>query len=168
MWNVIPEQIYNRIWTILDTDPDLSYFKTKQRGFFPRGGQVSQDQFPWLFMEDLGMSGIEGYRMPMNWQSDFTIAVVLMTYADAGDIESIVVGGGDNVNKGILQMQGDVANVLWKHHKGGIGVNGVIKWTIARSGTPSLLNIQRLLMSDFIRGRQIDIAFNISEVESIS
>lgn len=170
MFDAIPKPIYDRLFAILEAaaagSGTLSYFKTMQRAFFPRAENLlAPTLYPWLFIEFGGISGIDLHRFPANWKYEFTIAVVYMTFADRGDVTDLVFSADGNTNKGVGDITADLGSVLWGGNKADFGVEGIIDWTIGRVGYPSVLNIQRLLLSEYIRGLQMDLVFKISETD---
>lgn len=164
-----PGLIYDRLFEIIDTDATFDYCKLKQRGFNPRSENLlSPTMYPWIFIEYVSQSAIEPYRHPRVWTYEQTFGVICMTLADRADFDSVVYreSNSQNVNKGVGDMIADVQKVLWQHHED-FGETGdtLLKWTIGRVGTPSVLQVQRILMSEFVRGLQIDVTFQIVESE---
>lgn len=171
MFDAIPKAIYDRLFTILETAAEgagtLSYFKTMQRAFFPRSENLlAPTLYPWLFIEIGGYSEIDLYRYPNNWSYELIIPIVYMTFADRGDVTDLVFSEDGNTNKGIGDITADLGPVVWAH-KNDFGVSvpnaSITDWKIGRVGYPNVLNIQRLLLSEYIRGLQMDLVFKISE-----
>lgn len=164
-----PELIYNRLFEIIENDSTFDYCKLKQRGFHPRDPNLlSPTMYPWIFIEYVSQTGIEPYRMPRVWTYEQTIGIVCMSLADRADFDSVVFRETDskNVNPGVGNMVADVQKVLWTHHEDfGIAGDTLLKWNISRIGTPSVLQVQMLLMSEFVRGLQIDLVYQIVESE---
>jgi len=161
---VIPNSIYNKVNELINTDSRLNYFETKQSGFYPRGETLLVPAiFPWIFTEMGGMNTIEWARSSAVWRYEYIVNVVAMTHADKGDPTTLIVGDGTNVNKGIQDIASDLVDVFWEKKVSRFDVPGVRDFTIRRVGQPSVLNVQRLLMSPFIRGIQIDLAFLVEE-----
>ena len=167
MFQTAPKAIYDQMFSILDTDSNLDYIVTKQRGFYPRDpDSISPHLYPWAFIEFGGYSTVEPYRSPTRWVYDFTIALVVMAYADKGNIDDMVFRDDDSKQaKGIGDIVADLGNVYWgyKESRFGLQGQGIQDWDIARVGTPSVLSVQRLLMSPYIRGVQMDFVFEIME-----
>lgn len=166
MFETIPKAIYDKIFDIISTNSTFDYVKTKQRGFVPLDENLlNPTLYPWIFTEFGGFTQVECIRMPNVWSYNMTINIVCMTFADMGDIDSLVFNSDSgNINKGVVQMAGDVGDVLWNKYKsGGYGISGIRDWTISRVGTPGIMNIQGLLMSPLIRGIQIDLVIQIEE-----
>jgi len=164
MFSTIPKQIYDRLFAILSTAPTLNYFKTKQRAY----AEVSADLlaptlYPWFFIDEGSISNLEVHRFPKNWVYQFIVPIVYMSFADKGKTTDLVFSQNLNANKGTGDMTADIGNVLWAH-KNDFGVQGVIDWTIGRVGTPDVLTVQRILVNPLVRGRQMDLVFQISEV----
>lgn len=159
-----PELIYKRMFEIL-SDSYFDYFQTRQEGFYPRADNlVNPTLYPWVFIEEGGTSDIEVIRFPMVWQYSYTVALVAMTCADKGDPTSLVFNDGTNDKKGIGNIRSDIGNKFWEHKIDfGIAGNTLRDWRIIRTGTPSILNVQRLLVHPLIRGVQFDFVFQINE-----
>ena len=161
---VIPNNIYNKVNELIDTDVRLNYFETKQPGFYPRGENLLvPTMYPWIFTEMGGMNTIESARSPAVWHYEYIVNVVAMTHADKGDPTTLIIGDGTNVNKGIQDIASDLVDIFWEKKVSRFDVLGVRDFTIRRVGQPSVRNVQRLLMSPFIRGIQIDLAFLVEE-----
>ena len=167
----VSKLIYNRLYEILEdaSETDLSYCKLLQRGFHPTAENLlAPTMYPWVFIEYVSQSNITIQRMPTVWQYELTIGIVALTLADRSDFDSIVYkeDGSKNTNPGIGDMVEDIQSVLWAHHND-FGVPGgvVQNWTISRIGMPSVLHVQALMMSEFVRGLQIDVTFQIVERE---
>lgn len=160
-----PQLIYERMFEILE-DSEFDYFETRQKGFYPRADNlVSPNLYPWAFIEEGGMSDIEVIRFPMVWEYNYTVILIAMTCADRGDPTSLVFNDGTNEKKGIGDIRQDIGGKYWEHKIDfGVAGNSLRDWRITRvSNTPSILNIQRLLVHPFIRGIQFDFVFQINE-----
>lgn len=164
MFETIPKLVYNAVYNILVDHATFSYIQTKQRGFIPKSGDILHPSlYPWVFIEFGGFTTIELLRMPTVWEYEFTVHMVAMTVADRGDVESLVYNDGSNVKKGIGDIAADIGTVFWLRKNDQLGISGVRDWNIARVGTPSVLSVQRLLASEFVRGIQVDFVFQINE-----
>lgn len=165
MFSTTPKAVYDRLFTILDESVTLNYFNTRQKGFFPRSENLlAPTLYPWLFTEIGGFSEIGIYRYPRNWTYELTIPIVYMTFADRGDVVDMVSSDNGNANKGVIDMTADIGEVVWAY-KTDFGVAGVVDWNIVRVGTPNILSVQRLLMSEYVRGLQMDLVFQIQKVD---
>lgn len=168
----VSKLVYNRLYEILEdaTETDLSYLELLQRGFHPTSENLlAPTMYPWVFIEYVSQSNISIHRAPTVWKYELTLGIVALTLADRSDFDSIVYREDDskNTNPGIGDMIEDIQSVLWAHHNDfGIPGGVVNNWTIARIGAPSVLQVQALMMSDLVRGLQIDVTFNIVERES--
>jgi hypothetical protein len=160
----IINDVYDAVNDLIDSDSRLSYFATKQRGFFPRGENLLvPTMYPWLFTEMGGLGTLSVARSPAVWRYEYIVNVVAMTHADKGDPTTLVVGDGTNDNKGIQDIAQDLLAIFWEKKISKFDVVGVRDYTIRRVGQPSVLNIQRLLLSPFIRGIQIDLEFTLEK-----
>jgi hypothetical protein len=159
--------IYTKIGEIITTSPDLSYFKTKQMGYRPVGENLTNPtMFPWIFIEYGSTSTPRSVRT-LTWESEFIINIVAMTIADKGNFEDLVYNTtSGNANKGIGTIIYDIKKVLWAYHKGGLlGIPEIQDWNIGETHQPTVLSVQRLLFSEYVRGMQLDINFRIWESE---
>ena len=171
MFDAMPKAIYDRLFSILEAAAEgegtLSYFRTMQRAFDPRDPNLlAPHQFPWLFTEIGGYSELDLHRFPSNWKYQFSIAIVYMTFADRGNVTDLVFTESGNQNKGVGDITADIGNVVWAHKNdfGAVAENAtIVDWTIGRVGYPNVLKIQGMLMSELIRGLQMDLVFKISE-----
>jgi hypothetical protein len=169
MFNTVPKAVYDKMWTILDTTtPTFDFFRTKQRAYYPRAENLINPAFyPWAFIDASGYDPIERLRSPRVWKYEFTVPLVVMTFAVQGDIESLVFASGESDTLGILDIAGIVGEEFWKR-RGGFGVTGVRDWTIGRVGIPTVLNVQRHLMNPYVRGVQMDFIFQVNERDVIT
>jgi len=163
----VPALIYDAIGDIITGSADLSYFKTRQRGYRPVGENLTNPtMFPWIFME------YKATTQPTNprtgrWEYDFIISVVAMTLADKGNFDDLVYNStSGNANKGIGTIMYDLKKLFWSYHKGGLlGIPEIQDWNIGETHQPTVLSVQRLLFSEYVRGMQLDINFRIWESE---
>lgn len=162
----IAKNIYTAFFDLLDDDPTFNYFKTKQRGFYPRDpDNIPPTMYPWVFIEYGGIGEIAVIAAPRVWGYEFTLVCVALTFADRGDPTNLVFTDGSSDNKGIGDIAADISNVFWTNMKENhFGVSGVRDWTIGRIGVPSVLSVQRLMLtSPYVRGVQLDFVFDIKE-----
>lgn len=168
MFNTVPKAVYEKMFTILSTASDLSFFKTTQRAYYPRASNLTDPKFyPWAFMDASGYDPIERLRSPTVWEYKFTIPLVAMVFAEQGDMGSMVFATGDTDTIGILDVAGALGDEYWKL-KAGFGISGVRDWTIDRVGVPRLLPVQQHLMNPYVRGIQMDFIFSITERDEIT
>lgn len=160
-----PNQIYEKVYEILTTDSTFDYFETLQQGFYPRGENLLiPDLYPWVFIEMGGMDNIERARSPAVWSYYYVVNIIAMTHADKGDPTTLVVNDGTNENKGIQDIAADIVGILWEKKLTHFDLPNIVRdWTVQRVGQPSVLNVQRLLLSPYIRGIQIDLSFSVRE-----
>ena len=158
-----PGTIYNAIVEIIEDNSTFDYFKTKQRGFYPREANLtSPNMYPWVFVEFGSITEEEVIRMPRVWSYEFVLSVVGMTFADRGRPEDLVFSTGENVNPGIGDMALDFRRVFGGYKgKAAFGISSIQEWRIIRTGTPSIPMIQALMMHEYIRGIQCDLSFKI-------
>ncbi len=166
MFSVIPKQIFNKVYEVLQ-DSSLSYFKTNQKGFTPKQENLlAPTQYPWIFIEFGGITPPEVYRT-LIFSYEFTVNVIAMTLADRGEITDLIFTDSLNANKGIGDINADLGALFWGYKKSGFGIDGIIDWTIGRVGTPNVLHIQPLLASPYVRGIQMDLVFKCQERLSV-
>lgn len=168
MFNTVPKAVYEKVFTILDTASDLSFFKTTQRAYYPREPNLTNPKlYPWGFIDANGYDPIERLRSPRVWRYEFTIPVVAMVFAEQGDMGSMVFATGETDAIGILDVAGLLGDEYWKL-RGGFGIPGVRDWTIGRVGIPNILSVQKHLMNPYVRGIQMDLIFSINERDTIT
>ena len=163
------KDIYDQVFDIIDTHASFTgVFETKQRGFYPRDpDNIVPTLFPWIFIEYGGCSAMDVHRAPRQWEHDFTVNVVIMTFADRGHPTDLVFSESENINPGIGDLADTIRNVFWENYKQTFGVDGVIDWNITRIGTPSVLSVQRWLMNPYMRGIQLDLTFRTKDTLSL-
>lgn len=163
----VAKNIYTAFFNLLDSDSTFDYVKTKQKGFYPRDpDNIPPTMYPWIFIEYGGMGEIAAIAAPRVWGYDFTLACVALTFADKGDPTNLVFRDSVNDNKGIGDMVADISDVFWSNMKvNHFGVVGVRDWTIGRVGIPSVLSVQRLMLTNpYVRGVQLDFVFDLKEI----
>ena len=168
MFGTIPREVYNEAYRLLTEDSRLAYIQTKQRAFYPRGENlVTPNLYPWVFIEFIGISSVEVFRMPANFDYELSLGIVVMAFADEGKVDDTVFRDSDDPNanrsKGAMDIISDLGIVFWGGKQTHFNVSGVVDFTITRVGTPSVLSVQTLLMNPFVRGLQMDMAFHIQE-----
>jgi hypothetical protein len=161
--------IYAAVGNIITTSSDLSYFKTRQMGFRPVGESLTNPtMYPWLFMEYKTTTQPRNPRTG-RWEYEFIISIVAMTLADKGNFEDIVYNiGSGNINKGIGTIMYDLKKLFWSYHKGGLlGIPEIQDFSIGETHQPTVLSVQRLLFSEYVRGLEMDLQFRIWETEDL-
>ncbi len=168
MFTIIPKAVYNEAYRLLTEDASLDYIPIKQRAYAPRGENLmTPHMYPWVFIESGGISQVEVFRMNSQFEYNFTVAFVAMVFADEGRTDDMVfrdtTDSDANENKGVMDVIGDIADVIWEGKVTRFNVDGVIDYTISGVHTPSILAVQTHLMNPFVRGLQMDVAFQIQE-----
>ena len=167
MADSVRKLIYEQMWSILSDDSTFTYIKTRQRGYVPTSPDLlSSTMFPWAFIEFDNISEISVNRMPLNFKMDYSLSLVVMTYADKMGVAGLVYNSDSiNTNKGIGDMIDDILNVFhgkWKQPR--FGVVGVIDWRILGVNSPNVPGIMRLTtFNELIRAKQIDFGFTIED-----
>lgn len=156
------KSVYDKVNSILNTDADLLTFNTIQPGFFPAGDNLTNPKwYPWVFAEFGGIGMTDVFRSPRNWDYELNVYVIALTFADRGHPEDMVFSSGVNENPGIGDIALNLRKVFWKYKPNRFDVVGVNDWNITRTGVPTFPIIQPLLMHEYIRGIQLDLAFQI-------
>lgn len=161
------KSVYNRVWNLIDTDSSLDFFKTKQKSFFPKQEDLLHPSlYPWIFLADGGTDPVEIWRSPRHWQNEFRAAVVYLTHARLFNTDDLVFSDDPQVN-GIGDIRILLEELFWGDQKvADFGVPGINDWTIGRTGPPTILNIQRIAMSEFVAAQQMDLVFKVNKRDS--
>jgi len=168
MFNTVPRNVYNEAYRLLTEDSRLDYVKTKQRAYAPRKENLmTPGMYPWVFIESGGISQVEVFRMNKNFDYEFTVAIVVMVFADEGRTDDMVfrdtTDTDANENEGVMDVIGDLGDVMWSGKDTRFNTSGVVDYTISGIHTPGILSVQTHLMNPFVRGMQMDLSFQIQE-----
>ena len=176
--------IYDVMFTALrdefaiSENPDNGIFKTCQSGLhFKATSELKPTEFPWAFMEFGSITPVEAERMPQVFRYELTYPMVLMTFADRGNQDRLVfnpdkANAGEAVNKnpGIGDMVASVSKFFWEtYHTSRFGVFDsdddytIHDWTVSRVGTPTVSQVQAMLVHPYLRAVQLDFTFDIRE-----
>ena len=161
------KSVYNRAWGLIDTDASLDFFKTKQKSFFPKQDDLLHvNLYPWIFMADGGTDPVDIWRTPRVWRAEFTILIVYLTHARLFQTDDLVFSDDANVN-GIGDIRILLESLFWGGRKvQDFGVPGINDWNIGRTGPPTVLNVQRIAMSEFIASQQMELVFKVNKRDS--
>ena len=170
------EPIFNEIYKILNdefavgTDP---VFKTFEKGFqYKQQKIISKEIYPWGFL-DWGKPGnVSLVRAPRVFGYRVIFPLVLITYADEGEQETLIYQGNvsTNTNLGIGDLITQVSSFIWNnYHERLFPVPpsnewSVMRWTIDRVSEPTISYVRPLLMSPLIRAAQIDFNLEVTEI----
>lgn len=160
----VPRRVYTQMFNLL-MDPTFDYFGLREPGYYHRDAEnLHPELFPWGFVERVRNSEItETHRMPVVFEYDLYLALVVMVWADNGDPSTLNVQGlhpeyPDNETKGLMDIQVDIGSVFWPHKMDHFGVDGVIDWTFGEGGLPGVSDRSGMPPMSFLR----DLAENPS------
>ncbi len=163
----IYKSIYNRAWSLVDTDSSLDFFKTKQKAFVPTQEDLTHPSlYPWIFLADGGSDPIDTWRMPRVWKNEYSVLIVYLTHARLQQGDNMVFSDDPNM-RGVGDIRILLEELFWGGSKvQDFGVPGVNDWTQGRTGPPTVLNVQRIAMSPYVSSQQMELIFKVNKRDS--